>query len=543
MERRLEINGHTTTVADGQTLFEAAEGIGIHIPTSCRKQGKCRECLVEIDAGDPLLSPPAGPEEHLPEGFRLSCCTRIERPGLVRCHTMRRGTLRIERDVTGLANVADELRPLYQREGNTLLRAGTGIGDVPSTVHGLAMDLGTTTVVLRLFDLETGRAVATQSFENPQRFGGSDIMARIQFDTDHPGRLLQRVFLGYLRRAVEDFPVDSRSIVELVVAGNTTMRDLFFGLDVHSVGQLPYRSLTEHELASGARKTTSLEVPARTLGLALLHPAATVYGLPLVSGHVGADAAACLLATGLGDRDEIAMCMDIGTNTEVFVGNRRRILCASCPAGPAFEGGGVSCGVPGLDGAIERVKIGDDGQITTRVIGDGPPIGICGSGLVDLLAELRRTARMNAQGRFAHEDGTAIPIDAAGSISLTEPDVNELAQAKGANAAGLSIVADQLGVALEAIDRFYLAGGFGRHIDPAAARRIGLVPDLPDEKIVQIGNASLAGATAVLLSTEARSRLERLVGRVEHVALESHPSFFDAFVDGCQLEPIRRSLS
>jgi uncharacterized 2Fe-2S/4Fe-4S cluster protein (DUF4445 family) len=185
--------------------------------------------------------------------------------------------------------------------------------------------------------------------------------------------------------------------------------------------------------------------------------------------------------------------MDIGTNTELLVGNRDRIVAASCPAGPAFEGGGVLCGMPGLDGAIERIALADDGRVSIEVIGGAEPQGICGSGLVDLLSELLRTRRMNAQGRFA-EGLDRFIVDAENEIFFTEADVNELAQAKGANVAGLRIAAEVFGVALDDIERFFLAGGFARHIDPAAGRRIGLLPPLPDEKLSRVGNASLEGA-------------------------------------------------
>jgi len=542
---RLYIDGEAIPASDGRTLFQLAESVDIHVPTSCHEQGKCRECLVEIDRGGDLLSPPSGAEDHLPDGFRLACQATVIAPeGEVRCHTLRRGALQIEERSSGLTldrPAADE--PLFQRRGDTVLRQGQRFAELSGPIHGLAIDLGTTTVVVQLVDLDTGRAVATRSFENPQRFGGSDVMARIRYDTDHPGRLLQRVLLGYLRRAIRALPCEPESILEVAVAGNPTMRDLLFGLDVHSIGQLPYRSITEHEVADGTRRDTSLEIDARKLRLPV-HPEARLVGLPLLGSHVGADAAACLLATGIADRDEVSMCVDIGTNTEVLIGNRDRVLVASCPAGPAFEGGGVLCGVPGLEGAIEHLRI-DSGRVRTEVIGEREPIGICGSGLVDLLSELRRTGRMNAQGRLQDDDGFAcsepFSIDDRHGIMLTEADINELAQAKGANAAGARIVADRYGVDLGQVDRFYLAGGFGRYLDTGAARRIGLIPDLPDDKIVQVGNASLAGAATALVSLAARLHLEELAHRVEHVELEIHPRFFDFFVDGCQFEPFGES--
>jgi len=228
--------------------------------------------------------------------------------------------------------------------------------------------------------------------------------------------------------------------------------------------------------------------------------------------------------------------MDIGTNTELIVGNRERILAASCPAGPAFEGGAIACGMPGLEGAIEEVSIEDDGTFRLGTIGNVPPEGICGSGLVDLLSELLRTDRMNMMGRF--EDGLErVTLDAGRPIYFLEQDVNELAQAKGANIAGLRVVFSDYGVRFEDVAVFYLAGGFGRHLKTSASKRIGLIPNISDDKIVQVGNAALEGATIALVSRARREELEFLVKKVEHRRLESHPDFFDFFVDGCQFRP------
>lgn len=503
--------------AAGQSLFDCAETIGVQVPTSCIKQGKCRECILEIEAGEDLLSPRTPQEAHLGAGFRLACRTHIVSEGTVRCHTMRRGAMRIIDDSIGLPDRPLSIDPSF------------------STGHGIAVDIGTTTIAMRLYDLATGKLVASQSFENPQRFGGSDIMARIHYDTNYKGRLLQRTLIGYLGQAIRRFPAPPESIHEVIVAANTTMRDVFFGLDVYSIGQKPYRSLTEHELLAGTRPTTALTATAKKLKLPI-NPDAAVYGLPLLGSHVGADAAACLLATGMAERSEVSVLMDIGTNTELIMGNRDRIVAASCPAGPAFEGGGVLCGMPALDGAIERVAISADGSVSLEVIGGKAPEGICGSGLVDLLSELVRTERMNAQGRFAEGIGRFPVFDP--DVFFTESDVNELAQAKGANVAGLRIVADVFGIPLEEIDRFYLAGAFALHLDPEGAKRIGLIPTIPGDKIVRVGNAALEGASRILLSRAARQELEALVRRVEHIELETHPRFFDFFVEGCQFVPI-----
>jgi uncharacterized 2Fe-2S/4Fe-4S cluster protein (DUF4445 family) len=517
----LTINSQTADCVPGSSLFDCAERLNVRVPTSCRKQGKCKECMVEIAEGMDCLAPPTDFEKHLKPPFRLSCQALVRaREGDIRCHTMRRGHMRIEAQADGLPGC---IPPANHRSPS-------------SFPYGLAMDLGTTTVVLRLYDLSNGTLVASSSFENPQRFGGSDIMARIQYDTDHPGKLLRRTLAGYLTHAIEEFPVDPLTIGEMVVVGNSTMRDLFFRLNVHSIGQSPYRSITEIEMAEGKRSSTSLLETGRRC-LLPIHPQARVYGAPIISGHVGADAAACMMAVNLAREDRLVAIMDIGTNTELIVGNRRRILAASCPAGPAFEGGAISCGMPALDGAIEDVVFEDDGSVHLDVIGGGLPEGICGSGLVALLGELLRTGRMNERGRFEH-DIEKVVFDKAGEVYFVESDINELAQAKGANVAGLQVVLNNFGASFDDIDVFYLAGGFGRHMNVDAAMRIGLLPRIQKSRIVQSGNAAIEGASMALLSAERRDEMEELVGRVEHCRLETHPRFFDFFVDGCLFQPI-----
>ena len=396
----LHFNSRSVEAARGASLFDCAESLGIKVPTSCRKQGKCKECLVEVTEGMERLSPTVPEEKHLKDNFRLSCrCHIAADSGVVRCHTMRRGEMRIERHALHLP-IHDQpltLDPAVTRDGDRILLDGQEIDRSTGPIHGLAMDLGTTTIVLRLLNLETGEVIADSSFENPQRFGGSDVMARIHFDTLDGTRLLQRTLAGYLSHAIHEFPVDPQSIYELVVAGNSTMRDLFFRLSVYSIGQSPFQSVTELEMAAGQRTTTSVVESAKRLGLPL-HPQARVYGLPIISGHVGADAAACMLAVDLANEERLVAVMDIGTNTELILGNKHKILAASCPAGPAFEGGKISAGMPGLPGAIEKIELNAEGRLCARVIGEVPAEGICGSGLVDLLGELLRTKRMATTG-------------------------------------------------------------------------------------------------------------------------------------------------
>ena len=539
----LTINGQSIQATGGRSLFDYAEDLGIDVPTSCRKQGKCKECIVEVVEGMNALSSITEPEHHLTGNFRLSCQTYVAaEEGHVRCHTMRRGQMRIERHALGLpvGNRALQLDPAVTREGDRIMIDGVEVERSTDPILGIAVDLGTTTVVLRLIDLESGELIADTSFENPQRFGGAEVMSRIAYDTEHPGKLLMRTSAGYMSRAIEKFPIDPKNIYEMVLVGNSTMRDLFFRKSVYSIGQSPYQSITEIEMTEGKRDSTSL-IQTGLRSLLPIHPKARVYGGPVISGHVGADAAACMLAVDLAHEKRLVAIMDIGTNTELIVGNKDRILAASCPAGPAFEGGAIACGMPALDGAIESVGINEDGTIRLGVIGDARPEGICGSGLVDALSELLRTGRMNDMGRFEDETHRItlhhgnVPDE---DIFLLERDVNELAQAKGANVAGLQVVFSSYGIDFDDIEVFYLAGGFGRHLDIEASKRIGLIPNLASSKIVQAGNIAIEGATIALLSKSKRQELEDLVKRVQHCRLETHPRFFDFFVEGCQLKPV-----
>jgi len=537
MSVRVSIDSKNLDATRGATLFECAEAMEIRVPTSCHKNGKCRECLVEIDEGAELLSPRSAEEEHLEGDFRLSCrATLTADDGCVRGHTLRRGSIRISEGGVASASVERRFDPAVTRDGERVLLDGVELCRRPGPLHGLAVDVGTTTVVVRLVDLESGSVLALRSFENPQRFGGSDVMARIRYDTDHKGKLLQRTLLGYLSHAIEDFECEAETIYEIVVAGNATMRDLLFGLDVYSIGQMPYQSITEKEVEAGERASTSLSTTAKKLRLPAF-PDARVWALPLVRGHVGADTAACLLAIGFPEEAGTVALMDVGTNTELVVGNATQALTASCPAGPAFEGGSIACGMPGLEGAIESVALDADGVKETGVIGGGAPAGICGSGLIELLGELRRTDRMNELGRFV-DDSDRFVVDESKNVYLTEADISELAQAKGANVAGLYLVFERHGIDFADLDRFYFAGGFAEHLDLDAARRIGLIPDLPDDRLAQIGNASIEGATVALLSRSAREDLERTLANIEHVELEAESRFFDCFVEGCQFRPV-----
>ena len=532
-------SGETLDLEPGRSIFDYADTLKVRVPTSCGRTGECHECIVEIKQGMSALSPPTPAEEFLRGDFRLACqAAVVDAEAVVEFAVLRRQprilTESIRRDVA--------LDPITVRRNDDVFYGDRRIDAYRGRIYGIAIDLGTTTVVMNLVDLESGDVLYTASFENPQRFGGSDIMHRISYDGgDNPGELRQVALsainfeIGEMARTLG---FHRRQIYEAVIVGNATMRDIFFGLDVQPIGEKPYRSVIETEMRSGVRQTTALEATAREIGLRVF-PDAHIYGGPLIGSHVGADVAADLLAVGMDQEDEVVMLVDVGTNTEVVVGNRNRMLAASCPAGPAFEGGQVTYGMPGYDGAVESVRISARG-VEYETIGKAPAQGICGSGLVDLLAELRRRNVMNELGAFGVgvDEFVFAPSQ---RMSLSRADISSLAQAKSANFCGQYIVLRNYGVDVESVSKLYLAGGFANYLNINNALAIGFIANVPLERIFKIGNASLEGATLMLLSAEMRRRIERLSTTIEHVELETTPDFFDIFVEGCMFKPMGSS--
>lgn len=519
----------------GKTLFDFADELQVQVPTSCGRTGHCHECIVEIRQGGEALSDPTEAESFLDGPYRLSCQARIEDADAQIEFAPLRRTPQILSEHS-LRPVP--LEPLVERRGDAVYYDGQEVDRYRGRILGLAVDLGTTTVAVDLVDLESGDSLQVASFENPQRFGGSDVMHRISYDGQHPGEL-NRSFITTLNRVIEDlarqYDFARQEIYEIAVAGNSTMRDLLFRLDVQGIGQKPYKSLVEREFIDGQRQTTSLTAKTRRLGLRA-NPQARVYGLPLIASHVGADAAAALLAVGMDETTEAALLVDVGTNTEVIVAYKGRLVAASSPAGPAFEGGLIKYGMPGYEGAIESVRI-DGERFVCRTIGDLPPRGLCGSGLIDLLAELRRHERMKPKGIFADRSYEMTIVPERG-ITFSREDASNLAQAKAANYCGQYILLRHLGLDPAAIEHLYLAGGFANYVDAQNAMDIGFLAPVPPERVTKVGNAALQGAREVLVSRTRRQRLEQLVRNIEHVELETVPDFFDIFVEGCQFKPM-----
>jgi len=537
----LVFNGERIEVQVGESIFDGADraqGGTTEIATSCERDGSCKECIVQVTRGSDALTEYTDHEVFL-EGqshdgdqvFRLACQARFAQPdAVVKVETFKR---KLEIAVNGRP-VSDLLEPWIISSNGHVHCDGKQIADHVGPLYGLALDVGTTTVVMHVVDLESGELIAVQAFENPQKYAGSNVMHRISYDYAHPGQL-HRTIISHINEAIRNLPIDKQTIFGITVAGNPTVRDLFFGLDVQTIGKGPYVSQTQIDVEAGRRETTALWATAESLGLQT-HPQARVYGLPLVSNHVGADTAAVLGTIINGHENGPFMVVDIGTNTEVAIGQGNRLICASCPAGPAFEGGQLSCGMPASQGAITTMRR-HNGQWKLSWIGSGSARGLCGSGLVDILAELRASGEMDELGRFQNHTAQVM-IQEEPALSFTRSDASELAQAKAANAVGQWILLRTFGISIAQVETFYLAGAFANKINLANARQIGLIPPIADDRVIRIGNASIEGAKAALLSRTCRDRIESLVRTVCHVELEQEPDFFELYVEMGHFKPM-----
>jgi uncharacterized 2Fe-2S/4Fe-4S cluster protein (DUF4445 family) len=421
-------------------------------------------------------------------------------------------------------------------------------GDTTAMRFGLAVDIGTTTVVTTLLELSSGEQLASVSSLNPQSVFGGDLMSRIAFAQFNPANLrqLQTRIIGLLNRQIAEVcrqsGVLAKWIYKVVVVGNTCMHHTLLGIDPSWVGLAPYAPVMRHPLT----------LPARDLFLKVA-PEARVCLLPLVAGFVGADAVAVALATRIDEGDELRMAVDIGTNGEVLLGSRARLLACSAPAGPAFEGGQIRHGMRGAQGAVDRVTVDDEG-LHVHTIGETDALGICGSGLLDLVAGLLDTGVIDWTGLIQVERRDALPpplrdrvelrgeervvvvlrrgeAGAPREVVLTQDDVRQVQLAKGAIASGIAMLLHVAGVVPERLTELMLAGGFGNYVSIASAVRVGLIPALGPGRIRYVGNAASLGAQLCLLSEPERARAETVARAIEHVSLAAHPDFEQIFVD------------
>ena len=527
-------------LSQDKSLFDLADQVKMRIPTSCGRVGDCHECIVEVSEGLENLSERSEHETFLTEPYRLACQSKIISLDSDISFTPRKRDRKILTNFSG-SNKYD-IDHNYQYKNNSLVSINDGEEKIISkskNFYGLAVDIGTTTVAINLVNLDDGKIIITSSFENPQVFGGSDVMNRISYDSSKfKGELCKSIISSInfeIGEYVKKIKIRRNEIVEAVIVGNATMRDLFFDLDVESIGVRPYKSIIELDYLENKVDSTEISKYAKEINLRI-NPNAIVYSPPLIASHIGSDVSAGLISTDFFENNNLKMLIDIGTNTEVVLGTPNRMLAASCPAGPAFEGGEITYGMPGYTGAVEKVDIYED-KFRYKTIGDVEATGICGSGLIDFLSVLVENNLMNPLGKFTSEEDKMF-LDNEQDINLSRKDVSSLAQAKAANVCGQALVIKDFGKNILDIENVYLAGGFANYIDIQNAINIGFILDFPLEKIKKIGNSALEGATKLLLSNKLRKNLVKYVNNIDHLELETKSDFFDYFVEGCQFKKI-----
>ena len=405
-------------------------------------------------------------------------------------------------------------------------------GDTTARRFALAFDLGTTTVVATLLDLETGQPAAVRSLLNKQQPFGADVITRISAVMMDPGALetlRSRAHETLAELAAEtraEAGVEPHEVYEIVVAGNVTMLQLALGIDPEPLSMAPF-TIAARELPSAAAADFGVDV----------HPRAPAVTFPALGAYVGPDIVAGVLATGLTLDRRVRLFIDVGTNSEIVLGSSAEALATAAPAGPAFEAAQIRCGMRAAAGAIEGVRI-DDGEVGLTVIGDVEPIGLCGSGLVDAVAELVRTGILDRSGRFVA--GASERLDLVGEekvfrlsddVYLSQRDVRELQFAKASIATGWTILCRELGIAPEDVSQVLLAGSFGTYLSPASAIRIGLVPKLPLTRIVSAGNVAGEGAKIAALSVTERAAARAVLDEVRYVELSGRTDFNDLFID------------
>jgi uncharacterized 2Fe-2S/4Fe-4S cluster protein (DUF4445 family) len=581
----------TTRVPPGTTLFSAAHWIGLPIDSTCGGRGTCGKCKVrvlqgglEVTAADRKQLRPG----ELEGGWRLSCQAKVYEDTTVTVPELLRvpkaATMGVNRLVLLDPNVRkvfveltepdledqrsdiERLRDALTAEGFDMkadlrvLRTLPGLmrsaefkvtavlggdqliaveaGDTRDESYGVAFDLGTTTVVGTLMNLRTGMAEAVRSTLNGQAPFGADVISRISHGMQGDEakaelrEAIQRTMNTVLQELYEAAGVVRERVYETVVVGNATMLHLLLGIDATPISMMPFTPAFREPLYLSARE----------VGLDI-HPGGYVQTLPVIGAYVGADIVAGVVATGLAREDKLRIFVDVGTNGEIVLGSVKRVLCTAAPAGPAFEGSQIRCGMRATDGAIEGVTLSD--HIELQVIGgDIAPKGICGSGLVDTVAQLRLVGLLDAGGKMrSREEVPEHPLSdrlitiegvraflLAENVYLSQRDVRELQFGKGSIATGIKVLMDVMGVTVADLDEVLLGGSFGSYLNPESAKIIGLVPPVDVDRILSVGNTAGEGAKMSLLSFRERQIAFELPDKIEYVELSGRSDFNDSFI-------------
>ena len=599
IQRKLEVTylpfDRTTRVPPGTTVFSAAHWIGLPIDSTCGGRGTCGKCKVQVLEGGAEITTADRKQlraAELEEGWRLSCQAKVYEDTTVTVPELLRvpkaATMGVNRLVLLDPNVrkvfvelaepsltdqrsdTERLRDALTAEGFdmkvelrvlrtlpsvlrdaefkvTAVLGGDRLiavepGDTREESYGVAMDLGTTTVVGTLMNLKTGMAEAVRSTLNGQAPFGADVISRIshgmqgdEAKTELRDAVL-RTINTILSELYESAGVGRDRVYELVIVGNATMLHLLLGIDATPISMMPFTPAF----------TDPLYVPALDAGIDI-HAGGYVQTLPVVGAYVGADIVAGIMATGLAREDKMRVFVDVGTNGEIVLGSLKRVLCTAAPAGPAFEGSQIRCGMRATEGAIEGVTLTD--HVELQVIGgDIAPRGICGSGLVDTVAQLRLAGLLDAGGKMrSREEAPEHPLSdrlimvdgvraflLAENVYLTQRDVRELQFGKGSIATGIKVLMDVMGVRATDLDEVLLGGSFGSYLNPESAKIIGLVPAVDVDHILSVGNTAGEGAKMALLSFRERQVAFELPDKVEYVELSGRSDFNDSFVSVLQ---------
>jgi uncharacterized 2Fe-2S/4Fe-4S cluster protein (DUF4445 family) len=518
-------DGRQVSIHPGATLLEAAGLAGIVLNTICGEKGTCGKCAVVLQ----------------PQGQTVLAC---------QYHVTENLTVLVPSDSRFVEHkiLTEGVARKDAAEADIYKKYLSAAGNRP--ILGLAVDIGTTTIVVKLIDMKTGRLLATCATLNPQTKFGDDVISRIGYArTDAKLKELNELIVGQLNELIDDCcrqaNAKSNDIYETCVVGNTTMHHIFLRLPVTQLGEAPYKAFSL-DVNDSAPADIGLRV----------NPSGNVHTVANIAGFVGADTTAVALATSLDSADQMTLVIDIGTNGEVLLGTKDKLIAASCAAGPAFEGARIACGSRAADGAIETVVL-DKHNIAIDVIGGGESISICGSGLIDAVAVMLDSGVIDFTGRFnpktslpsaiakriakikhinphPKDEGLVFVLAYKGhtpAVYLTQQDIREVQLAKSAIRAGVHILQHRLKVADADIKAIYLAGAFGNYIRRQSALRIGLLPNVPVERIHSVGNAASSGAQLILVSSRLRSLAADLARRIEYVEIANDPFFQSTFAD------------
>jgi uncharacterized 2Fe-2S/4Fe-4S cluster protein (DUF4445 family) len=514
-------DGKQISIHAGATLLEAAGQAGIILSTVCGGKGICEKCAAVLEPKSQQV---------------LACQYHIQSDITV---TIPAGSRFFEQKILAEGiDTKDTIQPdIYKKYRQ---------GDSVDPIFGVAVDIGTTTVVATLIDMTDGRCLATEAELNPQSRCGDDVISRITYaEIDAKLAELHETIINcvneLIARLCKQAGVDAKNIYEVTVVGNTTMNHIFLKMPVKQLGRAPYKAFS----------LDASDTPAGELALQI-NPAGNIHTAPNIAGFIGSDTTAVALAVDIDSAEEITLAVDIGTNGELVLGAGNKLYAASCAAGPALEGARITCGSRAVEGAIEAVVAGED-DIVLDVIGAGPARSICGSGLIDAVAVLLELGIVDASGRFvtASKLADSVPVaiasrirtqigepvfilaagGAAETVFLSQKDIRQVQLAKAAIRAGIKLLQKKNKLKDSDIKQILLAGAFGNYIRAESALRIGLLPDVPVERIHFVGNAAGSGAQMILLSQRCRDKARKLARKIKYIEIAHEKEFQDVFAD------------